>query len=254
MNEKELIRYYNKFNEDKRLKRRHGIVEYNTTLFYINKYLEMFTNPKIIDIGAGTGAYSLYLYNKGYNVTALELVKHNLKEIEKKNNNIKTHLGNALDLSAFSDSSFDIVLLMGPLYHLISEEEKIKALKEAKRIVKDTGYIFVSYITKDYAIIKHGFIDNYIDDNNVDSAFNIISNNSDLYSYLTIDDIDKLNTKCSLKRVSIIGVDGPTDYIRKEVNSMDENKFKKYLNYIISISNRKDLIGASSHLLDIVRK
>ena len=55
MNEENLIEYYNKFNEDKRLTTRHGLVEFYTGIKYIEKYLKNFNNPKIIDIGAGTG-------------------------------------------------------------------------------------------------------------------------------------------------------------------------------------------------------
>ena len=65
MNEKNLITYYNKFNEDKRLTRRHGIIEYKTTMKYIHDYLNTMDNPKIIDIGSGTGAYSIPLANEG---------------------------------------------------------------------------------------------------------------------------------------------------------------------------------------------
>ena len=57
---KELEAYYNKFCEDKRLTRRHGNVEYITSMKYIHKYLENFSkNAKILDIGAGTGRYSI---------------------------------------------------------------------------------------------------------------------------------------------------------------------------------------------------
>ena len=74
MNENNIIEYYNKFNEDKRLTRRHGIVEYITAMKYIHKCLKKIDNPKIIDIGAGTGRYSIDLANEGYDVTAVELV------------------------------------------------------------------------------------------------------------------------------------------------------------------------------------
>ena len=97
MNEKELIDYYNKFNEDKRLKTKHGNIEYITAMKYIHKYIKL--GDKIIDIGAGTGAYSIPLYNEGYDVTSVELVKHNLRVIQSKNKNIKCYQGNALDLS-----------------------------------------------------------------------------------------------------------------------------------------------------------
>ena len=79
MNEKELINYYNKFNEDKRLTTKHGKVEYLTAIKYIEDYLS--DGASILDVGAGTGRYSIYFANKGYNVSALELVKHNLRVI-----------------------------------------------------------------------------------------------------------------------------------------------------------------------------
>ena len=84
MNEENLIKYYNKFNEDKRLSRRHGIVEFKTAIKYIEYYLSKMKNPKILDVGAGTGKYSIYLYEKGYDVTAVELIKHNLKTLKMK--------------------------------------------------------------------------------------------------------------------------------------------------------------------------
>ena len=98
MNEKNLITYYNKFNEDKRLTRRHGIIEYRTATKYIHEYLNTMDNPKIIDIGAGTGAYSIPLANEGYDVTAVELIKHNLMTLRKNSDKVKTYLGNAIDL------------------------------------------------------------------------------------------------------------------------------------------------------------
>ena len=81
-------------------------------------------NPEILDVGAGCGKYSIYLADKGYSVKAVELVKHNLKVIESKTDKVKTYLGNAIDLSMFSDNSFDLVLLFGPMYHIISKEDK----------------------------------------------------------------------------------------------------------------------------------
>jgi len=92
MNEEKLIKYYNKFNEDKRLTRRHGIVEFTVTMKYINDYLKNKNNPKILDIGAGTGKYSIELYNNGYDVSAVELVKHNLMTLKKHNSIIWTNV------------------------------------------------------------------------------------------------------------------------------------------------------------------
>ena len=75
--------YYNHFDEDKRLKRRHGQVEFNTNMFYIHKFLNGDKNKRILDVGAGTGAYSIPLFNEGYNVEAIELVSANIEKFKK---------------------------------------------------------------------------------------------------------------------------------------------------------------------------
>ena len=258
MNVELLKTYYNKFNEEKRLDSRHGMVEYNTSMKYILDYLKNYDNPKIIDIGAGTGRYSLSLYEMGYDVTAVELIKHNLKFITMKNPNIKAFLGNALDLSKFSDKSFDFVIMFGPLYHLHRLDEKVKALNEAKRILKDDGVMFICYYMNEYAIIKHGFIDGFINDainnNELDDTFKIQTSDNDLYSYTRLEDIDELNKIVGLKRIDIFTQDLLTDYFRKEINKMDEDTFNKYLYYVYKVSNKKDIIGIGSHIVDIVKK
>ena len=258
MNEHKLNEYYNKFNEDKRLSRRHGIVEFETTIKYINYYLKKFNNPKILDIGAGTGKYSIYYANKNYDVTAIELVKHNLMVIKKRSNLVKSFLGNAKDLSKWPDETFDVVLLFGPMYHLISFQEKLQALLEAKRVTKRNGLIFISYYMNEYAIIKHGFIDQHImtalANQKIDENFKIICCDDELYSMVRLEDINQLRKDANLKRIKILAQDGASDYIRRNLNALSEEEFALYLKYHFSICERKELLGASSHVLDILRK
>lgn len=255
MNEKNLINYYNKFNEDKRLNTRHGQVEYITTLKYIHDFIK--ENDKIIEIGAGTGKYSCQLANEGYDITAVELVKHNLKVIEKNNNKVRTILGNAINLKQIEDNTFDLTLLLGPMYHLITKEEKIKALNEAKRITKPGGIIMVSYCMNDYAILTHGFRDNYIKESlknkEVDNNFHVSPKETDLYSRLTINDIDELNKITNLERIKIISPDGPSNYMRSTLNKMDKKTFDLFIKYHMKTCERLDLIGAGAHTLDILK-
>ena len=137
----EIEKYYCKFNEDKRLLSRHGQVEYFVAEKYIQEIIADRKNLNIIDIGAGTGRYSIPLSNAGHNVTAVDLVKKNVSTIKLKNSNVKAIQGSALNLK-FDNDTFDIALLFGPLYHLFSHEDKMKAILEAKRIVKPNGYIY----------------------------------------------------------------------------------------------------------------
>lgn len=85
----ELEKYYNKFCEDKRLTRKYGQVEYLTSMKYIHEYIGDNANAKILDVGAGTGRYSVQLANEGYDVTAIELVKHNLGVLRSKGSTVR---------------------------------------------------------------------------------------------------------------------------------------------------------------------
>ena len=157
----ELEQYYNKFNEEKRLDSRHGQVEFITSMKYIHEVLDSIsqvssadTTPiiapqdiKILDIGAGTGRYSVALANEGYDVTAVELVKYNLGILKKKNSTVKAMQGNALNLKKLADNTFDVTLLFGPMYHLFGFEDKKKALSEAKRVTKPNGIILIAYLS-----------------------------------------------------------------------------------------------------------
>ena len=257
-----LEEYYNKFNEDKRLLSRHGQVEFYVTMKYLLDCLNSDTSKKILDVGAGTGRYSIALYEMGYtNITALELCKPNIGQFKaklKKNGySIPVYQGNAIDLKKFKDNEFDVTLVFGPMYHLHKEEDKIKVLDEAKRVTKIGGYILVAYVMNDYSIVSYGFMDNHIleciEKKEVDSSFHTMMSEDDLYDYVRIEDINKLNSKVNLKRLKIIGVDGPTDYMRQVINKMDEQTFEIYKKYCLEISSRMDMIGASSHTLDILK-
>ena len=254
----ELEKYYNKFNEDKRLLSRHGQVEMFVAMHYINEVIADRKGLDIIDIGAGTGRYSVVLAEKGHNVTAVELVNKNVSQIKMKSDKVVAKQGDATNLKKFKDESFDIVLLFGPTYHLISHEEKLQAILEAKRVVKKGGHILIMYLTNEYAVITYAFKEGHLQEclknGKIDKNFQTVTDKSDLYSYVRIEEINKLKDDADLKRVKIVGVDGATDYIRPVINKLSAEDFEVYKNYQLSIAERPELLGASSHIMDILQK
>lgn len=251
--------YYNKFNEEHRLATRHGTVEFTVSMRYIHDCIGGRTGLSILDVGAGTGRYSVALAKEGHSVTAVELVERNRRVIESKHQSgVHIWPGNALDLSFLPDDNFDITLVFGPMYHLHTQEERLRAFSEAKRVTKKGGYILAAYVMNDYSIIEYCFKKNKIrecvQNGSVTEDFHTVSGKDELYSYLRLEDIDELNRKSGLERVKIIAADGPSDYMRRELNAMDEETFNLFIKYQLANAERPELIGASSHTVDILKR
>ena len=69
---------------------------------------------------------------------------------------------------------------------------------------------------------------------------------------MRLEDINALNEEMGVTRIKIISPDGPSDFMRPTLNAMDEETFKIFVEYHLSVCERADLIGAGSHTLDIL--
>lgn len=249
-------KHYNKHPEDLRLLRRHGIVEFEVTMHHLRRFLQ--PGQFLLDIGAGTGRYTSALMAEGYKVKAVELVRRNIEVFLKREPEADVVQGDARNMAFLPDGIADVTLLLGPLYHLISDEEKLKALCEAKRVTKPGGVIFVAYLMNEYSILSYCFDEDRIGEllakGQVDKDFHIQAKDDELYDYVRIDDINRLNEKAGLERVTIFSPDGASDYIRTRLNRMNEETFAHFIKYQKCISERPDLIGAGSHVVDVVRR
>ena len=257
-----LIDFYNHYDEDSRLASRHGMVEFLTTMRYIERFLS--PGDRILEIGAGTGRYSHALARKGFLVDAVELVPYNIAVFQEKtlsSEQITITQGNALDLSAFSDDRYDITLLLGPLYHLYNPEDKRRALREAVRVTKPGGVIFAAYVISDGCLVDEGFLRNhisvadYIRDGLLDSeTFAAVSTPKDIFELVRKEEIDQLLEGFPVTRLHYVAADGCTLLIREAVDRMDEEAFQLYLRYHFATCEREDMVGITSHGLDVLRK
>ena len=256
-----LEEYYNNYDEEGRLLSRHGQVEYLTTMRYIKECLEGISDPCILEVGAGTGPYSVTLAKQGLQVTAVELIRSNLEILRSKLNGtepIATLQGNALELSELSDCSFDLTMLLGPMYHLYTKEEKLRALSEAVRVTKPGGYIMVAYCMNEPTVIQYVFGMNHLhevmDLNMLTSDWHCISEPKDVFELVRTEDIADLDASVPVKRIKMVATDGATNYKREYIDAMDDETFIKWMDYHFAICERQDLIGASHHTLDILQK
>lgn len=253
--------FYNSYDEDARLILQHGQVEYITTQKYIHDCLGDNRSASILEIGAGTGRYSISLAKEGYSVTAVELIEHNIEVLKGKldgSEDITVIQGNAVDLSFLGDDSFDLTLLLGPMYHLYTKEDKILALSEAVRVTKPGGYILVAYCMNEPTIIQYVFMrDNLkktLDNGMVTDDWHCISEPSEIFELIRTEEIAELDKAVPVERIKLVAADGATLYIRELVDSMDRDTFAKWVEYHLSTCERQDLVGASHHTVDILRK
>ena len=255
-----LTEYYSNSDEDGRLASRHGQVEFLTTMRYIEKHLS--PGVRILEIGAGTGRYSHALARKGFDVTAVELIQHNLDALNAKTERGETLTalqGNALDLSLLQNNEFYITLLLGPMYHLYTEEDQRRALSEALRVTKRGGMLFTAYCVSDASIIDFGFkkghIWELIERKVLDTEqFKALSQPVDLFQLYRQNDIDRLMAGLPAERLHYVATDLWTNHMSETVDAMDDATFDFYLKYHFAMCEREDLVGLTHHSLDIVRK
>ena len=251
--------FYNEIDEDARLGRnRHGQMEYLTTMHYIRKYAK--DGTKILEIGAGTGRYSIALAKAGYDVTSVELVEHNLEVLRKNSEglaNIQSVQGDALDLSRFADNTFDVTMLFGPLYHLYEPQDVQKAIDEAIRVTKQDGVILVAFLSA-YAIL----FDNYLNgtllagiEENFTEDYQIKHFEEQLFTGYDIVEFEELFADKQVQYLSTVAVDSVLELAEGRSDfAMSDEEFEAFAKMQLALCEKRELLGSSSHLLYICKK
>lgn len=257
---KALTQFYSNYDEEGRLLSRHGQVEFLTTMRYVEKYLR--PGMRVLEIGAATGRYSHTLARQGYKVDAVELVQHNIdifNQLTQQGENVTIRQGNAKDLSFFEDETFDMTLLLGPMYHLFTVEEQLRALSEAIRVTKKGGIVMAAYCGNDATMVQFCFGRGMLKEKRYQDlvdfeTFKASSDPAELFELYRIEDIDALMANFNTQRLHFVGTDMATNYMRGVIDEIDDDFFKLYLKYHFTICERDDMVGVSHHFLDVFRK
>ncbi|MBP5153336.1 MAG: class I SAM-dependent methyltransferase, partial [Lachnospiraceae bacterium] len=240
-----ISRFYTEYDEETRLDRtRRGQLEFFVTMDYIHRYAGK--NSKILEIGAGTGRYSIALAKEGLDVTSVELVENNLAVLKKNSEglkNIQAFQGDALDLSRFSDETFGVTLVFGPMYHLYEPADIQRAIDEAVRVTKKGGVLLFAFISV-FAIMAANYLyGNWAEgeEENFTPDKRIRHFEEQLFTGYDITEFEALFNEKPVEHLATAGVDWVLEAIQKRddfsFSDEDFEKFKKW--YLAFAENRE---------------
>ena len=260
-NNKDLIlkQYGDGIKEENRHKRsRASSLEF----YYTKKHLEPYITKetKILEIGCGTGYYGMYYADKCKEYYGIDIVPSHIEIFKKKieescYGNLTCSVGDATDIKEVEDNSYDVVLCLGPLYHL-SPDEKETVIKECYRVCKPNGIAAFSYINKiglyAGACISTEFTDypNKLGNKTLEDGYDY--EKPGLYWYTTPEDMESMTQEHGFEKILNLGVD--FFIIMKYVDKASDEKFELIKPLYDQMASHESCTGMSNHALLICRK
>lgn len=255
MNEIETF-YREECNEDERLNSQAGLIEYRTTMHYLEKYYH--SGTKVLDACAGGGIYSFPLAEKGCKVVAGDLMDVNVLCIEEKNKakNMlqKIYQGSCTDLKQFQDGSFDVVLNLGSYYHLCDAEERMESIRETLRVLKNGGIYYLAYINRCANYMAHfeelkddfGFLVRYMEKGHIDNSYCFYASTPEMAE-------EELQS-FPVEILHHVATDGPIFWYRDIVEDMSAEDFSEFMKIHMKICGQRSNLGYSEHGLIVMKK
>lgn len=250
---------YHSYDEDQRLtKNRNGQLEYRTTMHYIHALLP--AGARVLEVGAGTGRYSIALAKEGYRVSAVELVEANLERLRENAlglENLSAAQGDATNLRAFPDDAFDGVLVLGPMYHLYTPGDWNRALDEAIRVTRPGGVILTAFLSVYAMLYTNHLFGNFRQGLaiNLDESFRTRHFEEQAFTGFDIEEFEALFEGKPVRKLALAGTDSVLELAQQaERFSMSDEDFEAFARYHLHTCEMRELLGCHSHLLHICRK
>lgn len=253
-----LFNHYENYSEDIRLVKDNAHrIEFITTIYMLDKLIN--SSCKILDVGAGTGRYSIYFAEKGNYVHALEYVPYNLSILQDKlgrldcSANIEVAIGDGRDLTRFADESFDVVLCMGPLYHLSTESDKRQCISECLRVLKKNGILALAYLNK-YASFIYQFKNDkeFIKEQASKNIINIghfYEDGSDIFYFTSPQEIESMLLEYEVEIISNIATDGIGHLLKDAIENLNEEEYQLWIDHHLETCAEPSILGYSLHAL-----
>jgi SAM-dependent methyltransferase len=265
----EITGFYQEVTEEGRLAAGPGQLEFARTKEVVLRYLPA-APATVLDVGGASGAYALWLAERGYQVHLIDIVPRHVEEArcrsEASSNRLRTcQVGDARELT-FNDGVADAVLLLGPLYHLTDTAERLRALREVYRVLRPGGVMFAAAISR-YASALDGLARDLF----ADPAFAPIvqqdleqgqhRNTTDRRDYFTTayfhrpDELHAEVASAGFKCQGVFGLEGPGWVLSNfEERWADARKREDLLRIARALERESPILGLSAHLLAVGSK
>lgn len=241
--------------------------EYAVTLRALETYLPP-PPATILDIGGGPGRYAIELSRRGYEVTLVDISRGNLLFAAKKAQEKGVALasivqGDAAQLPKLPLPVYDAVLLLGPLYHLLSADARWQAVKRAKEQLAENGPIFAAFATR-YAVLRDMAINN--PQELMDHAARVqealeaglyptgVNKRYPDFYFARTDEIRPFMQSAGFATLALIGCEGIVAGHEAAVNQVQGELWQKWVELNYQLGQEPALHGAADHLLYIGRK
>lgn len=262
-----ITNYYEKYDEEGRItSTKARKIEFVVTTSILDQYIG--GSSDILELGAGTGVYSFYYAGKGNKVLATDIIPKHIEAINKKlslqskNIALSAEIANAIDLSRYEPESFDAVTCLGPIYHLTEENDRLRCIREALRVLKKGGILAIAYINKHF--IPHALMvrdKRYISRKFIDKLLNtgIIKEGeeecfwTDAF-YTSPTEMETLISQFDAEIVEHVATDGISQLFRNFIDEMNEEEYDAWLYYSLKSCRDKSILGLSNHGLLVCRK
>ncbi len=264
---RDIAEHYNQDPEREHNRLDNHRLEFDLTWRFLEQHLP--GEGSILEIGAATGRYTLPLAERGYGITAVDLSPVQLEVASQRiaeaglEGAVEFLVADVRDLSAITKHDFDAVLLMGPLYHLVEEADRKRALQQAYDRLKDGGIIFSSFISR-FGIFGD-LLKNIPDWIKIQKEVRSVltrGRDSDEYPrdgrfrgyFADISEIEPLHQAVGFKMLKLVGVEPAISADDESYNKLDEELRELWLDLLQEVSANESTIGASRHLLYIGKK